>query len=45
MTINLSKELVLGSNPGALSISLKDSIPGKRENKDTQYKFTNIYTM
>ena len=37
--------MVLGSNPGALNISLKYPIPGKRENRNTQYKFTNIYNV
>ena len=43
MTIKFSKELVVGSNPCALNISLKDPILGKGENKDPQWKFTNTY--
>ena len=36
---------IVVSNPGALTIFFKDPIPGNRENKYTQFQFTNIYTM
>jgi hypothetical protein len=43
MTIKFSKEFVVISNLGALNISLKDPIPGKRENKDTTEIYKHIY--